>query len=254
MERHETPSSTARRRRATAAVLAAVIVSTPVVLVPRQATAQAQPRPRPAGPAIFLVPHQDDDVLLYGADLKNHVRAGRRTIAVLLTDGASSRICKARYGDDRAACTAERDREFRRAMEQLGVESIIRHDRLVDGELAEGYAAHVMAQLVARFPRATLRAPSPMDDHPDHAATGRALRALPEGKDRRFYLKPALWPSYPGVGRWVRRRNINLALDAYRGFGHASAPAGFAEQYGGVRASKDPTRFNVGGADAKYHR
>jgi LmbE family N-acetylglucosaminyl deacetylase len=225
----------------------------PVLLLPPHVSAQARPT-RPPGPAIFLVPHQDDDVLMYGADLKNHVRAGRRTIAVLLTDGSASKICKARYGDDRPACTAERDREFRNAMEQLGVEPIIRHDRLHDGELVEGYAAHVIGQLVERFPRASLRAPSPRDNHSDHAAIGRALRSLPGTRDKRFYLKPSLWSVYPELGRWARRRNINLALDAYRAFGHVAAASTFAEQYGGVRASLDIATFNPGGADAKYHR
>jgi LmbE family N-acetylglucosaminyl deacetylase len=215
-------------------------------------SAHAQPRTKEA--AIFFVPHQDDDVLMFGADLKNHVRAGRRTIAVLLTDGSSSKICKARYGDDRPACTAERDAEFRNAMEKLGVEAVVRSDRPHDGQLAEDYAAHVMRELVARFPRASLRAPSPKDTHADHAAIGRALRSLPHTRDKRFYLKPALWSVYPDLGRWARRRNINLALDAYRGFGHASARAGFDEQYGGVRASVDIANFNPGGADAKYHR
>lgn len=229
-------------------ILVALSVTVPALLVPSPSSARPEP------PAIFFVPHQDDDVLMYGADLKNHVRAGRRTIAVLLTDGAASKACRVRFGEDHGACTAARDREFRAAMEQLGVESIIRHDRLGDGELAEDYVAHVLRQLVERFPRASLRAPSPKDTHPDHAAIGRALRSLPGTRDKRFYLKPSLWAVYPDLGRWVRRRNINLALDAYRSFGHVAAATTFAEQYGGVRASKDPTRFNAGGADAKYHR
>jgi LmbE family N-acetylglucosaminyl deacetylase len=229
-------------------ILVAFSVTVPALLVPSPSSA------RPEAPAIFFVPHQDDDVLIYGADLKNHVRAGRRTIAVLLTDGSSSKLCRARYGDDRAACTDERDREFRKAMEQLGVEAVVRDDRPHDGELTEAHAAHVMQELVARFPRASLRAPSPKDPHADHAAIGRALRSMPRSPDKRFYLKPSLWAEYPDLGRWVRRRNINLALDAYAGFGRLSVPGGFAEQYGGSRTSTALTTYNQGGADAKYHR
>ena len=86
------------------------------------------------------------------------------------------------------------------------------------------------------------------------AAIGRALRSMPRSPDKRFYLKPSLWAEYPDLGRWVRRRNINLALDAYAGFGRLSVPGGFAEQYGGSRTSTDLTTYNEGGADAKYHR
>jgi len=219
----------------------------PVALASPLATA------RPGPPAIFFVPHQDDDVLMYGADLKNHVRAGRRTIAVLLTDGSSSGLCPVLH-DEREGCAAQRDEEFKNAMEILGVEAVIARDRATDGELTKARVVRVMRHYLGRFPRASLRAPSPRDPHPDHAAIGRALRSLVRGSDKRFYIKPSLWPELSDRGRWVRRRNINAALDAYAGFGHRAARVAFAEQYGGARASRDPARFNRGGADAKYHR
>jgi LmbE family N-acetylglucosaminyl deacetylase len=207
---------------------------------------------RPGPPAIFLVPHQDDDVLMYGADLKNHVLSGRRTIAVLLTDGSSSRRCPDLH-DDRASCSGARDEEFLEAMHLLGVRPVIPAARATDGELTTPSVLGVMRRYLARFPRASFRAPTPRDPHPDHAAIGQALRKLVRSTDKRFYIKPSLWPEYPDRGRWVRRRNINEALDAYAGFGHLAAPVGFDEQYGGARASRDPARYNRGGADAKYH-
>lgn len=42
------------------------------------------------GPAIFYSPHQDDETLSYAVDIIKHLRAGRRVIVVLYTDGKGS--------------------------------------------------------------------------------------------------------------------------------------------------------------------
>jgi LmbE family N-acetylglucosaminyl deacetylase len=240
--------SSPRSRTSQWGIPAVAALTVTALLVPSPTTAQ------PAAPAVFFVPHQDDDVLMYGADLKNHVLAGRRTIAVLLTDGSSSRLCRPRYGENRAACAAARDLEFRNAMRTLGVTPVVWAARPTDGRLTERDVLGVMRHYLARFPKAALRAPTPRDPHHDHAVVGQALRSLQRGRDKRFYLKPSLWPTYPDLGRWVRRRNINAALNAYEGFGQLSQPAAFDEQYGGARASLDPTNYNRGGADSKFHR
>jgi hypothetical protein len=41
-------------------------------------------------PAIFYSPYQDDVTLTYGVDIIKHLRAGRRVIIVLYTDGQGS--------------------------------------------------------------------------------------------------------------------------------------------------------------------
>src|SRR5665647_3106621 len=44
------------------------------------------------GPAIFFVPHQDDETLTMGADIAAHYQAGREIIVVQVTDGAKSGV------------------------------------------------------------------------------------------------------------------------------------------------------------------
>lgn len=105
-------------------------------------------------PAIYLVPHQDDDILSYGADMKNHIINGRRVIAVLLTDGSESGVCYTAYGNGqditkqrydgglsaaaRTQCKLARDAEFTKSMNLLGVEPVIRTDRKQDS-CSSGY-------------------------------------------------------------------------------------------------------------------
>lgn len=41
-------------------------------------------------PAIYYVPHSDDEILTYGPSIKNHLNAGREVITVLYTNGVGS--------------------------------------------------------------------------------------------------------------------------------------------------------------------
>jgi hypothetical protein len=43
-------------------------------------------------PAIYYVPHQDDEILTYGPSIKNHLNAGREVICVLYTNGVGSAV------------------------------------------------------------------------------------------------------------------------------------------------------------------
>ena len=161
----------------------------------------------PPRPVIFLVAHQDDDVLIMGADVKRQVQAGRRVILVLLTDGSESGACYARYGTPgrstayqrlhgglpaaaRAKCTAQRDAEFKAAAESAGADYIIRSDRKQDScsdpaiashsttcthtnALTEVYVRRVVAQLAARFSNASFRAPTYREaEHCDGCGNG----------------------------------------------------------------------------------
>ena len=128
-------------------------------------------------PAVFLVPHQDDEVLTFGAAVKQHLLAGRDVILVLLTDGSSSGECDnlrtGTYGHpdfdqtdgitgnytsspvDRAACTNFRDNEFLNAAAAMrsnvgtgtGIGTLttdIRVDRMQDGTLTKTYVRSVI--------------------------------------------------------------------------------------------------------------
>lgn len=148
-------------------------------------------------PAFYLIPHQDDDVLSMGADMKIHAReADRPTYAVLLTDGSESGTCYKRFGDPnrttreerkqtglseqgREDCTAVRDAEFELAMNRLGVTPIIRSDRKQDScsatfdkdtsnpwkvadctesnELKRAYVLDVIQEILDEHPNASLK-------------------------------------------------------------------------------------------------
>jgi hypothetical protein len=43
-------------------------------------------------PAIYYVPHPDDEILTYGSSIKNHLGAGREVITVLYTNGVGSGV------------------------------------------------------------------------------------------------------------------------------------------------------------------
>lgn len=155
----------------------------------------AAPAQAALGPVIWLIPHQDDDVLSMGADMKNHVEAGRQNIAVLLTDGSESGVCYQRFGTGgsvgdqrdngglsaagRAACTEIRDAEFTRAMNRLGVDPVIRSDRKQDScsgtlsnkitschsgnTLTEAYVLDVIQEYANQYPNASFKGYTPRE-------------------------------------------------------------------------------------------
>lgn len=147
-------------------------------------------------PAFYLIPHQDDDVLSMGADMKIHVQEAKRpTYAVLLTDGSESGVCYWRYGEgtsdvegqrrrgvlsqaERDQCSQVRDEEFKLAMNRLGVTPIIRSDRKQEGcattydkfgdpfknpdcteqnELKRAYVLDVIQEILAEYPNASFK-------------------------------------------------------------------------------------------------
>lgn len=147
------------------------------------------------GPAIWFVPHQDDEVLSMGAAIKQHARAGRRCIVVLMTDGSNSGV-KGRYPSEEEF-VAERDREFNRAVKQMGAEPVIRADRAEDGFLTIAWALGVMQEYASQYPDASLKTMTPHDNHSDHANLGRALQQL-DHPDKRYYVKRSQWDEISG--------------------------------------------------------
>ena len=227
---------------ATAAALAALAS----ICSPTPASAHSAP---PAWPAVYLVPHQDDETLVMGASILQHVEAGRQVWIFLATDGSATQACKT-LGLSPAACTAERDREFRAAARSLGVpDSHVRiatrpdGSRYRDGSLTYSDARAILSWAVntvrranAGSPRMSVKAPSWTDDHPDHAALGAALRDA-SVSDARFFLKdfsPAR-PQAPkgtrvGADRPHDHSALYAARDAYRsgaGVGYLSVRPAF---------------------------
>lgn len=193
-------------------------------------------------PAIFLTPHQDDETLTMGAAIREHVLEGRRVVVVLLTDGGESGVCRDKYEhyteDDgtvvntpegRAACVAERDREFVAAVTKMGAEPLIPDDRMKDGTLTGAYTAEVILRLVEQYPDASFKTMSEYDSiHSDHRAAGRGLYAAylwGYTNDARWYLRYDDQGTYAG---WcTNRHNLNTALDLYRPIGWESVPLEF---------------------------
>lgn len=81
--------------------------------------------------AIYFTPHQDDETLSMGPDIRASLEADRQVIVVLLTDGSESGYCYTGYGTGetragggltpahRANCTADRDREIQNALTKV---------------------------------------------------------------------------------------------------------------------------------------
>lgn len=172
-------------------------------------------------PAVYLVPHQDDETLSMSADIRVHINAGRPIEVYLYTNGSHTRVCGDRFGFnlEPAECTAARDAEFDHATMLLGVPAEHVH-RVVDpatGERPDDYPtvdaarrmlAWVMADVEARYPsfdrhEISYKSMSWADNHPGHAVMGQALREAwqADGRvDARFFLKRdphGEWPTRP---------------------------------------------------------
>jgi hypothetical protein len=180
-------------------------------------------------PAIFYPPHQDDCTLSYGVDVINHLRAGRRVIIVLYTDGKGSFVQKVLnretdpttgnpyssaywggyHSPSREGYSPLSDDEFSQARTneyksecpQLGV---LPADVLVDFATTidkEGLKT-LIRKYEALYPGASHKAMSYYDTAIAHAASGQALNELynaGEVSDARFYICRGDWAkSRPG--------------------------------------------------------
>lgn len=146
----------------------------------------------------FFVPHQDDEVLQYGAAIAEHVAAGRTVWVVLLTDGGSSVQCGIQYPGNRPACVAARDQEFTNGVTAMGGHPVIRTDRAIDGKLTQVYAKAVIMNYYPNYPNSSFKAPSEFDGSTDHSYVGKALRSTGI-TDARYYIKHSEWGGHSGT-------------------------------------------------------
>lgn len=179
-----------------------------------------------ANPAIFFVPHQDDETLSMGASIITHLNAGRNVYVVLVGDGTSTGARERMCNEGVACLTPEqvgeaRDREFIAATSKLGVNpNNVIFERQKEGMITIESAGAMYEKYIAdpRFGKtASYISMSWLDAHPDHYSLGYALnaRCVPQGKgtstprlgDCRFYqsaiYQPAVWtghfPTYEDV-------------------------------------------------------
>lgn len=166
-------------------------------------------------PAVFFVPHQDDEILSMGASIIAHLKAGRDVKVVMVTDGNTT-AARAVLCTQRGIClTPEqigeaRDLEFRDAMARIGVpaQNLYFEDKpAVDIATAN----EVISKYVALFGvGASYITMSWLDTLPDHYNLGYALNARcvasgkggsvrPQLSDCRFYQSALYQPATPAT-------------------------------------------------------
>lgn len=125
----------------------------------------------PDRPTTVVVPHPDDEALLFGGLLEALCRQGTPVDVVAVTDG------EAAYADvDERRLAAQRRREQQASLEVLGLApSRIRRLGLPDGNVAR-HTDEITAAIV-ECGNAVVVAPWRHDHHCDHEACGRAARA-----------------------------------------------------------------------------
>lgn len=164
-------------------------------------------------PAVFYIPHPDDEILSFGVALLNHVWTGSEVKVVLLTHGRATNVYKVLVGEAYDYTmkkwhdpTAEgyapftrddigdaRIKEFVHAMNIIGIspEDIEVRD-FGDADVTVEEVKGVMMEYENKYPGARHKTFSYYDNHQDHANAGKALNELyNEGKvkDARFYVK-----------------------------------------------------------------
>lgn len=232
----------------------AAIVTALAVLVGLSAASTAATTP----PVIYLVPHQDDETLSMGADIRAHLAAGKDVHLYLYTDGHETGVCSSSYIPlNDADCTKARDGEFDVATNLLGVDAANVH-RVKDPATGQRPGDHptqaaarrmldwIIADVDARYPgqasSAGWKAMSWGDEHSGHAVMGVALREkylAGAVNDVRFFLKRDdnnVWSSRPsgttrtiGQGTGYKTESywrVRAASYSY-GIGNLSVPARF---------------------------
>jgi hypothetical protein len=175
------------------------------------------------GPAVFLLPHQDDEMFLAGA-IRQHVISGRNVHVVMVTDGRSTgainKINNKLTQEGRTSITQKhlvsaRDKEFTSSMLSLGVKYSNIHfankdigPYYVDGQLTKSKAKEVINYYYNRLGNGSYKtvsvgigSPNSNYSHNDHKALFLALRETTKISDQRYYNDKEL----PGV---TRRDNI----------------------------------------------
>lgn len=169
-------------------------------------------------PAIFFIPHQDDETLSMGVAITQHLDAGRDVIAVLYTDGAGSIAQKILNGEaasswwggthdpdkegyhyiDNQRFSDARTNELKSALMQLGVKPENIHIRNLssDGTLTLDEVKSLVLEYAQNYPGASFKAMSQHDGSLSHSISGQALVDLYNQKeitDVRLYVSRNDW-------------------------------------------------------------
>lgn len=228
--------------------------------------------PAPTAPAatvptsVFVVAHQDDELLSMGSGIRQHAEIGR-VVVVVATDGAATQArhdIAARLGREVEPweIVVHRDAEFRWTCRALGADECLAAPdglRIPDGQATPESADALFSWVAETWPGARVKTHSWLSPHGDHAALGEALhRAYHAGtlEDARFYIAPYELTSFGGregfplpTGRTVRPVGDD-EQGAYRLWAPDKAP----DRYWAVPMSRVERLFDAHRADpVSYH-
>ncbi|MGM7702982.1 PIG-L deacetylase family protein [Pseudalkalibacillus sp. Hm43] len=185
---------------------------------------------KPKGVAIFYSPHPDDETLSMGSTIVHYIKQGYDVHVVLLTEGGGSavkgKINEKLQNEKKAPLTVEefkkaRVKEFKLAVSELGAdEENVHIYGFTDGNLKIDNVNSVMANFDERYPKAQHFAFSYYDPHPDHAATGKALRDLLQSgrvNEGMFFVPRYVDVNVGEIAPFEFRylKDVKPALDAY---------------------------------------
>lgn len=143
--------------------------------------------------ALVLAPHPDDETLGCGATILRKVAAGTQVTVAVLTDGSRSHRSEAIPPEQLAAL---RRAEMDEATARLGLgPGAVRWGGFLDGDLDrhEPEVTRFVAGLMDELSPAEVYVTSAWETHPDHAALGRAARAVIAGRPDVTLLEYPIW-------------------------------------------------------------
>jgi N-acetylmuramoyl-L-alanine amidase len=164
-------------------------------------------------PILYIVPHQDDEILSYGVDIRNELSRGRQVHLILLTRGEDSGARKTLNGDyycyihgkyhkpqlegyKAGSLTPDefadaRTDEYYRASKALGVPNTnIYTDYIPNGQYYSSGVIPIVQKYLALFPNADVRTFSWFDEHSAHALLGKTIQGMQaDGLLQRYQAK-----------------------------------------------------------------
>lgn len=149
----------------------------------------------------YFAAHPDDELLIMGCSIIEHVKAGHDVHVVLVTDGSGSNVRTSSSfttwlgrTPNKAEFSERRIAEFHESCRRMGVPYKNRHViGLVDGQTTFNQVFGVVTDFLAKYPDARLKGHSWVDAHKDHFHIGKALKkayddGLVQNNDVRWLL------------------------------------------------------------------